>query len=129
MFRFGPAGIQQALQIVGHAETSPGVTTAKWDGKPAVIWGRKPATGEFVLTDGSGFEAKGYDGLATSPEMMADIQHRRAGEREGLIQIYRNLWPVLEASLPQGFRGYVKGDLLYMQQPPVEAGKIGRAHV
>jgi len=89
-----------------------------------VIWGRKPATGEFVLTDGSGFEAKGYDGLATSPEMMADIQHRRAGEREGLIQIYRNLWPALEASLPQGFRGYVKGDLLYMQQPPVEAGNF-----
>jgi len=124
VFRLGPDGIVKALDIVSHAEVTPSATTAKWDGKPAVIWGRKPSTGEFVLTDGSGFEAKGYDGLATSPEMMADIQRRRSGEREALIQIYRDLWPVLEASLPQNFRGYVKGDLLYMQQPPVESGNF-----
>ena len=124
VFRFGPDGIAQALKIVSHMEATPGVTTAKWDGKPAVIWGRKPATGEFVLTDGSGFEAKGYDGLATSPEMMAQIQNRRGANREELIDVYRRLWPVLEASLPDGFRGYVKGDLLYMQQPPVEAGNF-----
>lgn len=124
VFRFGSDGIAQALKIVKHMEATPGVTTAKWDGKPAVIWGRKPSTGEFVLTDGSGFDAKGYDGLATSPEMMADIQNRRGANREGLIDIYRRLWPVLEASLPDGFRGYVKGDLLYMQQPPVEAGNF-----
>ncbi len=70
VFRRGTQGIRDALDIVQHATENPRTTTAKWDGKPAVIWGRKPATGEFVLTDGSGFEAKGYDGLATSPEMM-----------------------------------------------------------
>jgi hypothetical protein len=75
-----------------------------------------------VLTDGSGFEAKGYDGLATSPRMMADIQNRRSGERSGLIQLYATLWPALEASLPPNFRGYVKGDLLYTDTPPIEAG-------
>lgn len=124
VFRAGPEGIAKALKIVQHAEVSPGVTTAKWDGKPAVIWGRKPATGEFVLTDGSGFDAKGYDGLATSPEMMAQIQNNRSGDRTGIIQLYADLWPYLEASLPTNFRGYVKGDLLYMSQPPVEAGNF-----
>ena len=59
VFRLGPDGIVKALDIVSHAEVTPSATTAKWDGKPAVIWGRKPSTGEFVLTDGSGFEAKG----------------------------------------------------------------------
>lgn len=122
VFRFGAAGIQQALDIVKHASEQPGTTTAKWDGKPAVIFGRKPSTGEFVLTDGSGFEAKGYDGLATSPRMMADIQSRRSGDRTELINIYAKLFPVLEAALPANFRGYVKGDLLYMQRPPVVAG-------
>lgn len=122
VFRQGTRGIQTALEIVRHATEDPRTTTAKWDGKPAVIWGRKPATGEFVLTDGSGFEAKGYDGLATSPRMMADIQNRRSGNRSELIDIYARLWPVLEASLPPQFRGYVKGDLLYMSTPPVEAG-------
>jgi hypothetical protein len=122
VFRYGAAGIQQALDIVKHATESPGTVTAKWDGKPAVIFGRKPATGEFVLTDGSGFEAKGYDGLATSPQMMADIQSNRSGDRTELINLYATLFPVLEAALPSNFRGYVKGDLLYMQRPPVIAG-------
>jgi hypothetical protein len=122
VFRAGAPGIQQALDIVKHASEQPSTTTAKWDGKPAVIFGRKPSTGEFVLTDGSGFEAKGYDGLATSPRMMADIQSRRSGDRSELIEIYTRLFPVLEAALPKNFRGYVKGDLLYMQQPPVVAG-------
>jgi hypothetical protein len=87
-----------------------------------VIFGRKPSTGEFVLTDGSGFEAKGYDGLATSPQMMADIQSKRSGDRTELINLYATLFPVLESALPTNFRGYVKGDLLYMQTPPVIAG-------
>jgi len=122
VFRRGTQGIRDALAIVQHATEQPKTTTAKWDGKPAVIFGRKPATGEFVLTDGSGFEAKGYDGLATSPQMMTDIQSHRPGDRTELIQIYTTLFPVLEAALPPNFRGYVKGDLLYMSTPPVEAG-------
>jgi len=122
VFRRGTQGIRDALAIVQHSTQQPSTVTAKWDGKPAVIFGRKPATGEFVLTDGSGFEAKGYDGLATSPRMMAQIQSTRSGDRTELIQIYATLFPMLEAALPPNFRGYVKGDLLYMQTPPVIAG-------
>lgn len=123
VFRFGTSGITQALDIVQQAAERPaGTTTVKWDGMPALIFGRKPATGEFVLTDGSGFDAKGYDGLATSPRMMADIQNRRSGDRTQLIAMYAKLFPILEAALPQGFRGYVKGDLLYMNTPPDVAG-------
>jgi hypothetical protein len=123
VFRNGLPGVSKALEIVAAAAESPTkTTTVKWDGKPAVIFGRKPDTGEFVLTDGSGFEAKGYDGLATSPRMMADIQRTRSGDRGELIQLYATLWPMLEAATPRNFRGYVKGDLLYMNTPPLEAG-------
>ena len=123
VFRNGLPGVTKALQIVQAAADAPAkTTTVKWDGKPAVIFGRKPDTGEFVLTDGSGFEAKGYDGLATSPKMMADIQRNRSGARDELIQLYATLWPMLEAATPTNFRGYVKGDLLYMSTPPLEAG-------
>jgi hypothetical protein len=123
VFRNGLPGVTKALQIVAAAADAPAkTTTVKWDGKPAVIFGRKPETGEFVLTDGSGFEAKGYDGLATSPRMMSDIQSTRSGARGELIQLYATLWPKLEAALPTNFRGYVKGDLLYMSTPSLEAG-------
>ena len=121
VFRKGSRGVDEALAIVQHAAEAPQKTTSvKWDGKPAVIFGRKPDTGEFVLTDGSGFEAKGYDGLATSPQMMAQIQSTRKGERGELVQLYADLWPQLEAATPTNFRGYVKGDLLYYPQQPWE---------
>lgn len=123
VFRKATAGIMDALEIVKHAAESPAkTTTVKWDGKPAIIFGRKPETGEFVLTDGSGFEAKGYDGLATSIEKLAQFMNMRSGDRTQLIQLYATLWPNLEAALPANFRGYVKGDLLYMATPPEVAG-------
>lgn len=122
VFRKGTRGAQEALDIVKAASEQPSTTTVKWDGKPAIIFGRKPATGEFVLTDGAGFEARGYDGLATSPEMMAQIQSTRKGDRGEITQLYATLWPVLQAALPQNFRGYVKGDLLYMETPTLESG-------
>jgi len=123
VFRKATAGIMDALEIVKHAAESPAkTTTVKWDGKPAIIFGRKPETGEFVLTDGSGFEAKGYDGLATSIEQLAQFMNQRSGDRTALIQLYATLWPKLDAALPTNFRGYVKGDLLYMDTPPEVAG-------
>jgi len=122
VFRKGSSGVVDALAIVDAATQQPNTTTVKWDGKPALIWGRKPSTGEFVLTDGSGFEAKGYDGLATSPQMMGDIQRTRSGPRDELIQLYATLFPLLEEATPTNFRGYVKGDLLFMDTPALEHG-------
>ena len=122
VFRRGTAGVKQAIDILQHAAENPSTTTVKWDGKPAVIFGRKPSTGEFVLTDGAGFEARGYDGLATSPRMMASIQSQRTGDRTELTNLYARLFPILEQAIPENFRGYVKGDLLYTSKPPLRAG-------
>ena len=122
VFERGTRGVREALDIIQHAaDDTRKTTTVKWDGKPAIVWGRKP-TGEFVLTDKSGFGAKGYDGLATSPEMMAKIQRQRGGERGELIEIYNKLFPMLRAATPENFRGFVQGDLLYTETPPEVAG-------
>jgi hypothetical protein len=117
----GSRGLTQALQGILAAAKAPETTTVKWDGRPAIIFGRKP-TGEFVLTDKAGFLARGYDGLATSPDMIADIMARRGGERSGLIDLYRKLFPLLRRAVPQSFRGYIQGDLLWAEQPPVVNG-------
>jgi hypothetical protein len=122
VFERGTRGIQEAMAIMQHAaEDTRKTTTVKWDGKPAIIWGRKP-TGEFVLTDKSGFGAKGYDGLATSPEQIARIMNQRGGERGGLIAIYQKLFPMLRAATPENFKGYIQGDLLYTETPPEVSG-------
>lgn len=110
------AGLKQALSGIVAAAKRPQETTVKWDGKPAIIFGRKPS-GEFVLTDKSGFLAKGYDGLATSPEHIAKIMAQRGGERGELVAVYQRLFPLLRRAVPQDFRGYIQGDLLYSSTP------------
>ena len=117
----GSRGLKQALDGLLSAAKEPSSTTVKWDGKPAVIFGRK-LTGEFVLTDKSGFLAKGYDGLATSPEQIEKIMDLRGGERKDLVNIYKKLFPLLRQAVPQNFKGYVQGDLIFASQPPVVNG-------
>lgn len=122
VFDRGTRGIEEAMAIMTHAaEDTRKHTTVKWDGKPAIIWGRDE-NGEFVLTDKSGFGAKGYQGRATSMQQLAGIMSQRGGERGELIDIYAKLWPLLEASTPPSFKGYIQGDLLYTNTPSEVSG-------
>jgi hypothetical protein len=134
VFRNGSAGIKKALDIVKYTADNTGkTTTVKWDGKPALVFGRNPE-GIFVLTDVSGFTARGYNGLFTSPRQVArhleqrdadaEAQGRPATRVETLLPLYVNLWPMLESAVPKDFRGYVQGDLLYTQRPPEQAGNF-----
>lgn len=122
VFDRGTRGVEEAMAIMRDAAADTRKhTTVKWDGKPAIIWGRDES-GQFVLTDKSGFGAKGYEGRATSMQQLAGIMQARGGERGELIGIYEKLWPMLEAATPKNFRGYVQGDLLYTETPPEVSG-------
>ena len=122
VFTSGSRGLKSALNGIKSSAAQPHTATVKWDGKPAIIFGRKPS-GEFVLTDKSGFLAKGYDGLATSPEQIAQIMQQRGGERGELISIYQRLFPMLRAALSPDFQGYVQGDLMYATTPAEQNGQ------
>ena len=121
VFSAGSRGLKQALDSIVAAAQEPQQATIKWDGKPAIVFGRKP-TGEFVLTDKSGFSAKGYNGLATSTQHIAQIMQARGGDRADLISMYTSIFPVLRRAVPQNFRGYLVGDLLFVGQPPLVKG-------
>jgi hypothetical protein len=122
VFDRGTRGVEEAMAIIrAAAEDTRKTTTVKWDGKPAIIWGRDE-NGEFVLTDKSGFGAKGYAGRATSIQQLAGIMNQRGGDRGDLIGIYAKLWPLLEAATPANFKGYIQGDLLYTNTPPEVSG-------
>lgn len=135
VFREGTAGVNKALAIVAAFNKDSKTASVKWDGKPAVVFGRKPETGEFVLTDDSGFGAVGYDGLFTSTRAIANNLSQRddnaaakgnlANRVQTLLPTYQKVWPLLEAATPKNFRGYVKGDLMYWGRtdqplPPTE---------
>ena len=134
VFRKGSRGVQEALAVIEHmAENTKKSTTVKWDGKPALIFGRMP-DGGFVLTDVAGFTAKGYDGLFRTPRQAikllaqrdreAEAQGKPAGRVETLGPMYQKLFPMLQAAVPENFKGFIQGDLLYTATPPEQAGNL-----
>jgi hypothetical protein len=134
VFRKGTRGAQEALAVIEHLkDNTKKSTTVKWDGKPALVFGRMP-DGGFVLTDVSGFTAKGYDGLFRSPKQAIKLlaqrdaqaaeQGKPATRVESLGPMYQKLFPMLQAAIPENFKGFVQGDLLYTSQPPEVAGNL-----
>ena len=122
----GSQGIAKSIKTLKDLETSPDNITVKWDGSPAVIFGRNE-NGEFVLTDKSGFGAKGYDGKVTSKEEMSSMFLRRGKEapdanRKAFVKKMVNIWDIYEQATPENFRGYVHGDLLYFTTPGIGDG-------
>ena len=122
----GSQGIAKSIQTLHNLEKQPEDITVKWDGSPAVIFGRNE-NGEFVLTDKSGYSAKGYDGKVTNKQDMADMFLRRGKEapddnRKAFVKRMVDIWDIYEAATPSNFSGYVHGDLLYFTTPQLDDG-------
>ena len=128
VFRENPPskGASRALQSLinmeqgGHTDV-----TVKWDGSPAVIFGRDE-DGAFIFTDKSGFTAKGYDGKAKSEKDVETMLKNRPGyakNPEGygvLIGNMKSAYTAFEKATPKDFRGFFKGDMLYFTQPTTD---------
>lgn len=124
----GSNGGKYAIQKLHQVESSPKSISIKWDGSPAVIFGRN-ANGEFVLTDKSGFTAKGYDGKVTSGDDLEKMFLGRAkGEiddsRRNFASKMKNIWNTVESVIPDDFRGYLHGDLLWFSTPQPKDGRL-----
>ena len=127
VFWEGSKGATRALQSLrnldqgGHKQV-----TIKWDGSPAIIFGRN-AGGEFILTDKSGFTAKGYDGRSESAKELEQMFLNRSGgknrENPGYVKFAGNMKAIFdeyERATPKDYVGFFKGDLLYFTTPPVK---------
>lgn len=128
IFWEGSKGAMRALQALrsmeqeGHKDV-----TVKWDGSPALIFGRNE-NGEFVLSDKGGFNKKTPE-RATSAEEIKDFMLNRGGGKDRdnpkRIEFANNMagiFPHFERAVPTDFKGYFKGDLLYYTTPPVKDG-------
>jgi hypothetical protein len=124
IYKEGSKGVLRVLDSLRNLEKSGHKdVTIKWDGSPAVIFGRNE-NGDFVFTDKSGFSASGYDGKTTSAEDVRQMFLSRSGgaKRNDPKQIafsnaMADLYNQFELIVPQDHRGYFKGDLLYSQTP------------
>ena len=124
----GSVGGQKAIAKLHQVETSPKSISIKWDGSPAVIFGRN-TNGEFVLTDKSGFTAKGYDGKVTSGDDLEKMFLNRAKDdiddsRRDFASQMKGIWNTVESVIPEEFRGYLHGDLLWFSTPQSKDGRL-----
>ena len=126
VFFEGSRGAMRALASLRNMATGGHKdVTIKWDGSPAVIFGRDE-NGEFIFTDKSGFGKKGGVGRAKSPdELKAELLGRGGGKlkddpsRVAFADNMAEAFTVFERAVPKDFQGFFKGDLLYYKTPKV----------
>jgi len=107
-------GARQAVQAIEQTIQQPGTVTIKWDGYPALIFGRGP-DGKFSIMDKHMFNKKDGTGRQVfSPKEFRAYDEARGVNRGDLYNIIDAVWPGLEAS-DRGSLGYYWGDLLFSQ--------------
>jgi hypothetical protein len=126
IFWEGSRGAARAIESLKSLESGAHKDlTIKWDGSPAVIFGRDEE-GNFVFTDKSGFSAKGYDGKAKSSKQLKQMLMNRPGYKKdpkgygAFIADMADVYDEFEKALSKDFRGYLKGDMLYFNKPQLE---------
>ena len=111
-------GARHALQQIEATIQSPNNITIKWDGYPALIFGRNPE-GRFSIMDKHMFNKKDGTGRQVfSPEEFQDYDTARGVNRGDLYRIINTVWSGLETS-DRGSTGYYWGDLLFSK--PLDA--------
>jgi len=105
----GSAAATNAIKGLGSAIANAGQMTIKWDGSPALIFGRTPE-GKLAVMDKYMFEA---NFLATSPEDWVKYDQQKASGklRENLYPKLQAIWAGLDAAVTGS--GFFWGDLLY----------------
>lgn len=113
IFLDGAQGASRAIQATVNTVKNPAAVTIKWDGYPALIFGRGP-NGKFSIMDKHMFNKKDMSGRQIfSPEQFVKYDQDRGVDRSGLHQLISEIWPGLEKS--DKSKGYYWGDLLFSQ--------------
>ena len=122
IFIEGSQGASRALQAIQATASNPNTVTIKWDGYPALIFGRD-ANGRFAIMDKHMFNKAGGAGRAIySPEHFVQYDAARGVDRSELSQLVGNIWQELEGATPAQ-PGYYWGDLLFSQPLQPQDGK------
>ena len=123
MFDEGAAGAKRALSAIVQAADQPHTVTIKWDGSPALVFGRD-AEG-FTLTDNTGFRSKKPGGMPRSAgdlDSMLFMRKPNDPGRQEYASSISGLYNMLERAVPANKREYLQGDVLWTTTPPVVDG-------
>ena len=127
IFFQGSAGASRAIEALrSMTGDNHKAVTLKWDGSPAIVFGRDE-NGTFIFTDKGGFMKKGGVERATSPKEINSVLLGRSGgkhkddpNRIAFAKNMANIFSMYEKATPKNYRGFFKGDLLYYQTPQIK---------
>ena len=115
------AGAKKALDAMQQTVNNPVAITIKWDGYPALIFGRG-SNGKFSIMDKHMFNKKDGTGrVVYSPEQFRQYDIARGVDREDLHRLIAEIWPGLEKA-SKSSKGFYWGDLLFSRPLSVDAG-------
>jgi len=121
VFYEGTAGALRAVNNILTLTKNKDTLSIKWDGRPALVAGRGE-DGVFIMTDKSGFTAKGYNGLYKSAKEFVAQKQSKGGDTEYLNKISQ-VWPIIEAAFPPSYRGFIQGDMMWFPGELKDNGK------
>ena len=112
IFLGGSAGAKRALDAIVKTVRNPKTVTIKWDGYPALIFGRN-SNGRFSIMDKHMFNKKDGTGRNVfSPEQFRQYDLARGVDRSDLHRLINEIWPGLDHASKTA-PGYYWGDLLF----------------
>jgi len=126
----GPEAALEVVNRLAQLGQDSKTMTIKWDGSPAVVFGRDES-GQFHFGDKHSKE------MITSPDAIAQLVMSRAYKGKGDPQVDADrkkfaasqsyIWKLYETATPKDFRGFVTGDLMWQQTPEVVGNELAIA--
>lgn len=117
----GSAGADKVLKDLAGLEKDPSTVSIKWDGFPAVVFGRD-AGGNLVFVDKHMYDkvSKGKSEFMT----IKDYDESRGANRTSLIDQEAVIRPLLDKIVPKVRDQYWMGDLMWAGTPQIKNGEF-----
>lgn len=115
----GSQSASDAINGMLAAISNPNIVSIKWDGSPAIIFGRRPADGAFTMN------YKEYIGIpggqvTTSQELLNFFAQNNKNMDVG--QKLANMFDAVASIVPTGFKGFVQGDVMWTEPVTEQQG-------
>lgn len=113
----GSQAANDAIDGMLSAISNPALVSIKWDGSPAIIFGRRPADGLFTMN------YKEYIGMpggqvTSSQDLLNFFAQNQKNMDVG--QKLAAMFDSVASIVPSGFKGFVQGDVMWTAPVPEE---------
>lgn len=108
----GSKAAADAIAGMLAAVSNPSIVSIKWDGSPAIIFGRRPADGRFTMNYKEYIAMPG--GQVTSGQELLNFFAQHSKNMD-VGQKLSNMFDAVASIVPPGFTGFVQGDVMWTE--------------